>query len=235
MTTFYRRAHSRRGKFGGITKVNGHHVTRDYFCRNPWGLVGLDSTQTYLNLNPQSNWPLSRTIPNWTCPQCGKKVFFYQNDSGSKVYFDHLGPPWPKHPCLSGGACEATISEDGQTKFEFNEFVIIDVRKIEIGHLMVATMCGQKFSEYSYFHLIDICEDIVNVKKVFLSDEKISFCDPKSLNVHTLKARKLAAAENYIHLLLGIPGNFDSFSHSIPFVRPLHPGSPKQLRLDLQK
>lgn len=25
--------------------------------------------------------------------------FFYQNEFGSRVYFDDLGPPWPKHPC----------------------------------------------------------------------------------------------------------------------------------------
>jgi hypothetical protein len=26
-------------------------------------------------------------------------VFLYQNELGSRVYFDELGPPWPKHPC----------------------------------------------------------------------------------------------------------------------------------------
>lgn len=46
--------------------------------------------------------------PNATCPVCGKPVFFYQNEHGSRVYFDELGPPWPKHPCL--------ISEDLHAK-----------------------------------------------------------------------------------------------------------------------
>lgn len=41
----------------------------------------------------------SFTTPNATCPVCGALVFFYQNDFGSRVYFDDLGPPWPKHPC----------------------------------------------------------------------------------------------------------------------------------------
>ncbi len=35
------------------------------------------------------------------CPTCSKSVFFYQNDAGSKVFFDQLGPPWPKHDCLN--------------------------------------------------------------------------------------------------------------------------------------
>ncbi len=37
--------------------------------------------------------------PNAKCPECGAQVFYYENAHGSRVYFDHLGPPWPKHPC----------------------------------------------------------------------------------------------------------------------------------------
>lgn len=33
-----------------------------------------------------------------TVPFAGP-LFFYQNQFGSRVYFDELGPPWPKHPC----------------------------------------------------------------------------------------------------------------------------------------
>lgn len=40
--------------------------------------------------------------PNASCPVCGAKVFFYANDRGSRVYFDHLGRPWPKHGCTDG-------------------------------------------------------------------------------------------------------------------------------------
>ena len=38
-------------------------------------------------------------MPNARCPECGALVFFYQNSAGSRVFFDDLGPPWPKHPC----------------------------------------------------------------------------------------------------------------------------------------
>jgi hypothetical protein len=37
--------------------------------------------------------------PNARCPVCGAAVFFYSNQFGSKVYFNDLGPLWPKHPC----------------------------------------------------------------------------------------------------------------------------------------
>jgi hypothetical protein len=37
--------------------------------------------------------------PNAKCPVCGEPVFYYQNEFGSRVYFDEIGWPWPKHPC----------------------------------------------------------------------------------------------------------------------------------------
>ena len=40
--------------------------------------------------------------PNATCPVCGERVFFYANEFGSRVFFDELGWPWPKHPCTDG-------------------------------------------------------------------------------------------------------------------------------------
>ena len=43
--------------------------------------------------------PASFTIPNARCPVCGASVFFYQNEYGSRVFFDELGFDWPKHPC----------------------------------------------------------------------------------------------------------------------------------------
>lgn len=41
----------------------------------------------------------SFTIPNAACPVCGARVFFYQSPYGGRVFFDDLGPPWPKHGC----------------------------------------------------------------------------------------------------------------------------------------
>lgn len=54
----------------------------------------------------QSWWPRALTStyesyvnPYASCPVCGAAVFFYQSPSGGRVFFDELGPPWPKHPC----------------------------------------------------------------------------------------------------------------------------------------
>lgn len=45
----------------------------------------------------------SCTVPNARCPVCGIKVFFYSSPSGGRVFFDELGPPWPKHGCTDNG------------------------------------------------------------------------------------------------------------------------------------
>lgn len=46
----------------------------------------------------------SHTIPNARCPVCRASVFFYRSPDNGRVYFDSLGPPWPKHPCTDGGS-----------------------------------------------------------------------------------------------------------------------------------
>ena len=45
----------------------------------------------------------SFTDPNATCPVCGARVFYYESPYGGRVFFDELGPPWPKHPCTDSG------------------------------------------------------------------------------------------------------------------------------------
>jgi len=45
----------------------------------------------------------SYTNPNASCPVCGQEVFYYQSRYGGRVFFDELGPPWPKHACTDDG------------------------------------------------------------------------------------------------------------------------------------
>lgn len=55
-------------------------------------------TQSVKSISPGYSTPFSLTN-NAACPVCGAPVFFFSNENGSKVFFDSLGPPWPKHPC----------------------------------------------------------------------------------------------------------------------------------------
>ena len=40
----------------------------------------------------------SRTYPTY-CRYCGKDVFYHENEYGSRVFFEALGRPWPRHRC----------------------------------------------------------------------------------------------------------------------------------------
>lgn len=60
--------------------------------------VGSRPSKPFKNLTPFGSVE-SWTIPNAICPVCHDTVFFYQNANGSRVFFDDLGWPWPKHPC----------------------------------------------------------------------------------------------------------------------------------------
>jgi len=58
---------------------------------------------------------------NSKCPVCKQPVFYYTNEYGSKVYFDHAGDTWPKHPCM--------ISNSSHIKK--GELIRIDTPKIK--------------------------------------------------------------------------------------------------------
>jgi len=85
-------------------------------CQCGWGGVSYggsaDSSSWLFNKGPRlrklgrqtgTSSPLSGgyTVPNQRCPVCGAQVYFYESPYGGRVFFDSLGPPWPKHPCTS--------------------------------------------------------------------------------------------------------------------------------------
>jgi hypothetical protein len=90
------------------TSVNGNmHLVRSHdVCREDWerdsGELSHDEQleETLANLCVHYSRTAWLVQPNANCPVCEEPVFFYQNEHGSKVYFDELGPPWPKHACM---------------------------------------------------------------------------------------------------------------------------------------
>ena len=74
-------------------------------CTCGWGGDGHLGKRTdgnsyiYKEVSFNTNNFESYVNPNAKCPLCGKSVFFYQSPNGGRVFFDDLGPPWPKHPC----------------------------------------------------------------------------------------------------------------------------------------
>ena len=99
MTRFWKEGFYRTNSYGNPFWVEGHWVDR-----NNWDRDNLSSYYTYyLGQLHEYRVNFSATAqfvnPNANCPVCYKPVFFYQNIHGSRVFFDELGPPWPRHPC----------------------------------------------------------------------------------------------------------------------------------------
>ena len=75
----------------GISKIDRNQIKIDFSKADAERLLkgyGVTDFQSSCFVNP-----------NAKCPVCGQGVYYYQNSFGSRVYFDDLGPPWPKHPC----------------------------------------------------------------------------------------------------------------------------------------
>jgi predicted nucleic acid-binding Zn-ribbon protein len=98
MSEFNRRGHYRTNANGTTFWVQDHEVRREEYVLK------------YRNSEPFIND--SRVIANYECPKCGQRVFFYQNEHGSKVFFDQLGHPWPKHGCFKESSRTASASVD---------------------------------------------------------------------------------------------------------------------------
>lgn len=97
MSSFHRSGHTRVSKYGVVHWVRGHSVSR-----YDWVHSGGTYTtyRSFLDSVRAGRSAAARFVnPNAKCPECGADVFYYQNEFGSRVYFDELGPPWPKHPC----------------------------------------------------------------------------------------------------------------------------------------
>jgi hypothetical protein len=104
MTRFWREGHWRWGKYDRHW-VEGHWVDRDGWS-STWAYTAItpsaQSTSTFARIG-------SSVDPHAQCPVCGAAVFFYSNESGSRVYFDDLGPPWPKHPCMDTSSPRVSV------------------------------------------------------------------------------------------------------------------------------
>jgi hypothetical protein len=112
MGTYRRSGHWRRSPNGGRHWVSAHSVSRrsssyrgtrpsSLWSSTAWSAQSRPSPPPapapvrYVVLPYSSRWQK----PNAQCPVCGAAVYFWSNAEGSRVYFDEMGPPWPKHPC----------------------------------------------------------------------------------------------------------------------------------------
>lgn len=127
MTRFTRSGHWRSSPNGGSHWVSSHSVDRDTWDGHgplPDLLLNhpaLQGSRLYGRNQLVAPKSLNECFmePNATCPVCGALVYYYQNAFGSKVYFDDVGPPWPKHPCTDNP--EISTGNAKRTKTELAE------------------------------------------------------------------------------------------------------------------
>ena len=75
------------------------------WCIGGWRNHDIERTRFVGPTAMAQRWPAAGAVfesyvdPNAVCPVCGAQVFFYRSPYDGRVFFDELGPPWPKHPC----------------------------------------------------------------------------------------------------------------------------------------
>lgn len=99
MTRFRRSGHYRTSKYGVVHRVSGSSIERDEWERGASQFSQSRVITSLSELRARTGITSAFVNPNARCPVCGELVYYYQNKFGSRVFFDELGPPWPKHPC----------------------------------------------------------------------------------------------------------------------------------------
>lgn len=85
------------------------------------------------------------TVPNSRCPVCGATVFYYESPYGGRVFFDALGPPWPKHPCTDNGVSR-TPAQASSKPWHAKDWLPITEASIEmeVGETDVYSLNGMR-------------------------------------------------------------------------------------------
>lgn len=133
-------------------------------CSCGWGCDGHTgrSINAFSAPATHSGWLISLTNtyhsyvnPNASCPVCGAAVFFYQSARGGRVFFDELGPPWPKHPCTDTSSRPGKAPATGEPttyawqRAGWQPFIIEAVTGIDKSYLkLTGTRQGQHLSLY---------------------------------------------------------------------------------------
>lgn len=118
MTRFWREGHW-RWRNGQHHWVEGHYVERDDWDR----FSGSGVDWQWMSFKSGRSWPrrfLDAGEPNATCPVCGEDVWFFRNENGGCAYFDAVGQPWPKHPCMDSRLLNDRTA-DWQARVEYAE------------------------------------------------------------------------------------------------------------------
>ncbi len=149
------------------------------------------------------------------CPVCGAAVFFFQSEFGGRVYFDELGPPWPKHPCTSvtepiSGAKRAPSAGRRVSAPWFHKgwrpFIIAEATFVQDRIIQICLVMGiqKKLSVYTSSEIaqagLSLKEIVAHIRPVNSGRYEISYIDaagqPKKLRAFRKKSRMVKAVNS---------------------------------------
>lgn len=122
----------------------------------------------------------SYTNPNAKCPVCGKQVFFYHSPEGGRVFFDSLGPPWPKHPC--------THNDSNRISLPFGTDSLSSDK-----HKNQQIQFPWQREEWAPF----LCSDIAQIPPDYKCSRLAGTWDTKMINLYAKPPQRLSAAAAY--------------------------------------
>lgn len=96
-------------------------------------LSTVDSARERLRHHGVTGFTSCFVNPNARCPICRQAVYFYANSYGSRVYFNELGPPWPKHECTDNPRNTGGGRFSGPTKRSISQITEIITADREAG------------------------------------------------------------------------------------------------------
>lgn len=116
--------------------------------------------------------------PNARCPVCGQTVYFYENAYGSRVYFNELGPPWPKHECTDTSQAPRVGRFSGPEKRPISQIDGIISADREAG----TNYAGSRNGLTSGWALHVVIEAVIENATLWIATESISTSDRKRQN-----------------------------------------------------
>ncbi|SUA51218.1 Uncharacterized conserved protein [Oligella ureolytica] len=170
------------------------------------------------------------TNPNAVCPVCFEQVYYYESPYGGKVYFDELGPPWPKHPCTSneGSSSFTGVSSSipREKPWHLNDWLpLVDVKLSSYYSKNSCLYSIEGLSEKTkiqlYFRATDLpYADIVRYQKTLqrgVFNLSMLYYDPPTLawhvvNVNAYTSDTKAIEEGQTAIFLKVHGKKHSYS-----------------------
>lgn len=163
-------------------KCNGHGHAADCNC----GYGGVYYPSASGASTERASIPASGTRATWehsdfcrrsTCPKCRQPVFFVRHNGGS-VWFDSLGVPWEKHPCMASESDTAWLHEDLPDGIEpGNRLVFGVIRQATVGDsgytawFVIDCSDGTVIDEEFVYQRLNPCDAVGSLVKLELSPD----------------------------------------------------------------